>query len=85
MLEELEINECEKNSLIATIKEVRPDVLKDVAITASPIPIQMPSSFQQPIEFIQDIGEPINACFLSRDNVDPSGWFVVSLFLCFCL
>jgi hypothetical protein len=60
--------------LIATIKSIRPDLLSDVTVTASPIPVEMPSHFKQPSEFVEGIGEPINACFLTED-VDPTGWY----------
>jgi hypothetical protein len=60
--------------LIATIKTIRPDLLSHLTVTASPIPLEMPSHFKQPSEFVEGIGEPINACFLPRD-IDPIGWY----------
>jgi hypothetical protein len=63
-------------SLIATIKTIRPDLLPHLTVTAPPIPLEMPSHLKQPSEFIEGIGEPINACFLTR-NVNATGWYVV--------
>jgi hypothetical protein len=60
-------------SLIATIKTVRPDLLSHISVSSPPIPLQMPQHLKQPTEFVEDIGEPITACFLSS-AVDPTGW-----------
>jgi hypothetical protein len=61
-------------SLIATIKTIRPDLLSHLTVTASPIPLEMPSHFKQPFEFVEGIGEPITACFVNVD-IDPTGWY----------
>jgi hypothetical protein len=68
-------------SLIATIKAIRPDVLSHLPVTASAIPLEMPSHFRKPAEFVEGIGEPTTACFLINNNVDPTGWFVFPLSL----
>jgi hypothetical protein len=62
-------------SLIATVKAARPDLLSDVVVTSPPIPLDMPIELGRPIEFIEGVGEPMNACFLTRDDADPTGWY----------
>jgi hypothetical protein len=64
-------------SLIASIKEVRKDLFQDETVTASPIPLTMPPDLQRPIDFVEGIGEPTNACFLTKDDIDPTGWFAL--------
>jgi hypothetical protein len=66
--------------LIATIKQVRPDLLKDIEVTSPPIPLDMPSHLQRPIEFVEDVGEPTTACLFTDSHIDPTGWFL-SFFL----
>jgi hypothetical protein len=62
-------------SLIATIKTARPDLLTNVTVpNAQPIPLEIPSHFLQPVDFVPDIGEPINPCFLRDSYLDPTGW-----------
>ena len=61
---------------MATIKQARPDLLPHISSSASPIPSQIPAQLRKPTEFIQDIGEPINACFLVDSDIDPTGWFL---------
>jgi hypothetical protein len=63
-----------KNSLIATIKTIRPDVLSDMTVSVPPIPLEMPSHFRKPCEFVEGIGEPTNAAFLDNTNLDFTGW-----------
>jgi hypothetical protein len=65
-------------SLIATIKQVRPDLFPEMAVTASPIPIEPPPEIRRSTFFVEDIGEPSNACFLPND-MDPTGWYVLLL------
>jgi hypothetical protein len=65
--------------LIATIKSIRPDLLQDVCEEAPPISLTMPPHLQKATEFVEGIGEPINACFLTRNDVDFTGWFVLSI------
>jgi hypothetical protein len=65
-------------SLIATIKTTRKDLLSHIKVDGKCIPIEMPQRFQHPIDFIEDIGEPITACFLTKSHLDPTGWFVSS-------
>jgi hypothetical protein len=62
-------------SLIATIKEARPDLLQDIVVAGPSIPSQMPTDLCKPTEFVEDIGEPINACFLTQNShINPTGW-----------
>jgi len=67
------------NSLIATIREARPDLQAYFASSqtkeAKPIPADMPSGLlDKHSQEIVDIGQPISACFFSTANVDPSNW-----------
>jgi hypothetical protein len=64
------------NSLIATIKQTRPDLLQHISVTASPIPTVMPLQ-KQTSEFIEGIGEPITALFCDS-KMDPTGWYVMN-------
>jgi hypothetical protein len=66
-------------SLIATIKTIRSDLLQDRHVTASPIPLQMPASLQKEIDLVAGVGEPTTACFLTRNDMDPTGWYGQSL------
>lgn len=66
-------------SVMATIKKHRPDLLTDANPTAAPIPEQMPISLmdQYKTQEIEDIGEPITACFLTGTDKDPTNWYVL--------
>jgi len=68
-------------SLIATIKAARPDLLNDISVSEQPIPSKMPLSFRQPNNYISGVGEPTNACFLVDDKIDPTGWYIIYLFI----
>jgi len=63
-------------SVMATIKKHRPDLLTDANPTAAPIPEQMPISLmdQYKTQELEDIGEPITACFLTGTDKDPTNW-----------
>lgn len=64
-------------SLIATIKTTRPDLLQDTTVEADPIPELIPLGYMdrfRPNE-IPDIGEPMNACFMTGTKIDPSNWY----------
>jgi hypothetical protein len=63
-------------SLIATIKTVRPDLLQQTTLPddVTPIPRFMPLEVRRSFEYVEGIGEPINACFLNKTN-DPTGWY----------
>jgi hypothetical protein len=66
------------SSLIASIKAVRPDVLPNVTVTVAPIPSTMPSDQDiGPTEYVQGIGEPINASFFPHVGIDPTGWYAL--------
>jgi hypothetical protein len=61
-------------SLIATIKAARPDLLSELTVDKPPIPLQMPPNLIKPSELVEGIGEPINASFLTKATVNPTGW-----------
>lgn len=45
--------------------------------TAEPIPEQMPPYYLESVSkgfYVEDIGEPISACFMTKANVDPTNW-----------
>ena len=65
-------------SLVATIKSVRPELLKNVQVSAAPIPESMPEHSLDKYKkaHIEDIGEPTNACFLTRADTDPTNWYI---------
>ena len=62
-------------SLVGTIKKHRPDLLTDRA-GGAPIAEQMPGSLldQYKKHEIEDIGEPMTACFLTGTDKDPTNW-----------
>ena len=66
------------NSLVATVKNVRPDladVISGVEAT-SPIPEEPPLYFFAKHEdYIEDIGAPTNPCFFVNSKTDPSNWY----------
>ena len=49
--------------------------MKGVTI-GTPIPTEMPNDALKPPEWVEGIGEPINACLLFDNKVDPTGWLV---------
>jgi len=65
-------------SLEATIKSVRPDLLKEVVTDLNAIiPSKPPLNFMSGHKVkLEDIGEPITACFFTMSNVDPKDWLV---------
>ena len=67
-------------SLIATIREVRSDVMNDSMMLlmgeGHPIPKEIPPHFlDKHIPHIEGIGEPTTATFFTRSNIDPTNWF----------
>ena len=71
------------HSLIATIREVRADVLNDstmLLMGEGPIPKEIPPHFlDKHIPHIEGIGEPTTAIFFTRSNIDPTNWFSIPL------
>lgn len=70
------------NSLIATIREVRSDVVNDSMMLlmddGQPIPKEMPPHFlDKHIPHIEGIGEPTTATFFTHSNINPTNWFVI--------
>lgn len=74
-------------SLVATIKQARPDLLPEVKSQAVVIPEVMPIGYtHQTIKrtsYVEGVGEPTTACFLTEMNTDPTNWSdtLLSLFL----
>ena len=68
---------CVYDSLMATIKKERPDLFNDKTINGIEIPTEMPENRTKSPEWVEGIGEPINACLLSETNIDPTGWFYI--------
>lgn len=67
-------------SLVATIKQQRPELLPDLDVIGKPIPQDMPAGFFEKHSFyVEDIGEPTLACFITSTNVDPTNWYFSSL------
>jgi len=66
--------------LVATIKVSRPDLLQDYQneSTSLPIPTLLPAKVLEKLSatpVIEDIGEPMTACFFTRMNIDPTNWY----------
>ena len=62
-------------SLAATIKRHREDLLLDKEKTGEAISTEPPPHFFKKNAFyVEDIGEPTTACFLTQVNSDPVGW-----------
>jgi len=71
-------------SLIATIREVRSDVVNDSMMLlmddGQPIPNEAPPHFlDKHIPHIEGIGEPTTATFFTRSNINPTNWFAPPL------
>ena len=69
-------------SLAATIRTKRPELLANIAANASPIPSEIPQQYRlkHSVPSIPDIGEPINACVFSLSNIDPKKWYLQFIF-----
>ena len=64
------------NSLIATIRIIRPDVVNDLPQEGQSIPNEMPPHFlDKHIPHIEGIGEPTTATFFTRSKIDPTNWY----------
>jgi len=63
-------------SLVATTREVRPELLQKESIgDAEPIPEQIPVNFfEKLVPFIPGIGQPIAATFFTLTHIDPTNW-----------
>jgi len=71
----LETNKHIYRSLIATIKQARPDLLSQFPSTGDPIPSEMPTGFvDAQITQIEGIGQPVTASFFTLSTVDPTNW-----------
>lgn len=66
------------HSLVATIKQSRPDLLADSpARVSAAIPGSMPADWLPPVRTkpIEDVGEITTACFMTGSDVDPANWY----------
>ena len=60
---------------MATIKQVRPDLLQNIVVSAAPIPKQIPPRFFEERKFyVEDIGQPVTAAFFTNSEIDPHNW-----------
>jgi len=66
------------NSLIATIRLFRLDLMNDSMLLdeGQPIPKDMPPHFlDKHIPHVEGIGEPTIASFFTQSKIDPTNWF----------
>jgi len=74
------------SSLAATVKLTRPDLspwMSKVAEKPS-IPETPPDNFfAKHVNEIEDIGEPVNPCFFTQVQTDPTNWWVSQIILVF--
>lgn len=64
-----------ENSLVATIRKKRPDLLQGLDIEGDAIPEDVPSRFhERNTLFVEDIGTPITATFFTKADADPKNW-----------
>lgn len=65
-------------SLVATIKQVRPDMFPNITANVGPIPSAIPDEIAARYSHeIKDIGEASTASFLTSTSVDPTSWYGV--------
>ena len=64
--------------MIATIRKARPDLLMEFSTSVdleAAWPEDMPVGFlEKHVDQIQDIGQPVTACFMTRTDIDPRHW-----------
>ena len=71
------------NSLVATIQKERPEMLQEEIAGPEEIPSEAPDGFfKEKTAQIEDIGEPVNACFFTLSSVDPTNWYVLRCCKC---
>ena len=62
-------------SLVATIKQRRPDLLLGTDLQGESIPKDPPAKFfEKEIPMVEDIGQPTTATFFTRSHANPSNW-----------
>lgn len=60
---------------MATIRQQRGELLESFH-QGQPIPDEMPEGYSDKhVDTIDDIGQPITACFLKQTNIDPTNWY----------
>ena len=65
-------------SLVGTVKQIRPDLLGNHPneLIDRAIPNKPPAGFFNPKkEYVEGIGEPMKAAFLTLTNLDPTSWY----------
>ena len=63
------------NSLVASIKKRRPEMLGNVAADSKGIPDAMPPRFlEKNSSVVEGIGVPIAATFFTKADSDPTNW-----------
>jgi len=69
--------------LAATIKQYRPELIKEELVPkpeepVKPISETPPADYflDQKVSAIEDIGIPTNACFFTNTDFDPIDWYV---------
>ena len=65
------------HSLAASIKLHRPDLIHTMLKVEEGIPINdspPPGFFDKQVKEVEDIGEPINACFFTNSSINPTNW-----------
>ena len=63
------------NSLVASIKKKRPDLLGHVEVDSIGIPNAMPPRFlEKNSSVVEGIGVPIAATFFTKADADPTNW-----------
>ena len=64
--------------MVATIKKSRPELLFEMQVDETrAIPEEMPEAAQVQNKnryYVEDVGEPITASFLTKTHIDPTGW-----------
>jgi hypothetical protein len=63
-------------SLVATIKQSRPELVSHCLQGGIPIPEEVPPSVDPRPALIEGIGEPMLASSFILSSVDPKGWCV---------
>lgn len=64
---------------MATIKAARPEMLAHYQQEGKEIPKDIPPHFlDKSVAHIEDIGEPTNAAFLTKSDIDPTNWYFYS-------
>jgi len=72
-----------QNSLAASIKHTRPDLLSDVTVLEQDRISDTPPrrrALGRDVPYIEDIGEPTEASFFSSATINPEHWYITAFF-----